>query len=95
MFRDKDEPKGPNGESNPNFYLRKQRYVYVRPGAYDYIRRIQAHPRVKFGFYSSMKASNITDIAKILGDQEGIGPFEIFDAVYSSKIDENPQLKPL
>jgi hypothetical protein len=38
--RDKELPTGPNGETNPNFIERKHRYIYVRPGAIDYIKRI-------------------------------------------------------
>ena len=39
-YRHQDLPEGPNGESNPNFFLRKRRYIYIRPGALEYIRRI-------------------------------------------------------
>ena len=39
-YRDKKKPIGPNGETNPNFYRNKKKYVYLRPGALDYIRRL-------------------------------------------------------
>ena len=49
-----------------------------------------------FGFYSSMKGTNIIDVAKVLSEgHEGIKPFEIFDSEYCSNFDENPRLRPL
>ena len=94
-FRNKNQPKKDNGETNPNFYFRKNVYIYVRPGALDYIRSVQSHPRVIFGFYSSMKASNITEVVQIMSKQEGVIPFVNFDAEYCSLIEDNPRLKPL
>lgn len=71
--------------------ISKHKHVYLRPGALDYIRILQKHPRVVFGFYSSMALQNIKNITDKICEHEGIGPFEIFDRQYCSLMKNNPK----
>ena len=65
-FRDHIFPEGPNGERNENYIYRKYRYIWVRPGANEFIKRLQSHPRVIFGFYSFMKRENVEEVVEML-----------------------------
>ena len=94
-YRANEKPEGPNGETNPDYRTQKSKVIYIRPGALDYIRRIQAHPRVFFGFYSSMAMTNAQGVVRMIAEGEDIGHFKIFDAKYCTKLDNNSRLKPL
>ena len=63
IYRENKKPVGPNGEkTDKKFFKTKSKYVYVRPGASEYIKRLQSHPRVIFGFYSSIVMKYIEKI---------------------------------
>ena len=66
IHRSKIKPIGSNGETNEDFVMNRNRYTYIRPGASEYIRRLQSHPRVIFGFYSNMIQKNIDDALNLI-----------------------------
>ena len=39
-WRGNNIPTGPNGETNQSYVIRKKRWIYVRPGAFEYIQRL-------------------------------------------------------
>ena len=94
-YRANEKPVGPNGETNPDYRIQNGRVVYVRPGALDYIKKIKVHPRVIFGFYSSMKTTNAQDVVKMIAQDDSIGPFEIFDAQHCTEMSRNSRYKPI
>ena len=95
-YRDWTQPKATNGETNTNFTKRGKNYIYLRPGARDFIRRMQSHPRVQFGLYTSMKPANMQGMAEeITGDAEDIKPFHLFDENYCTSMQTNLRLRPL
>ena len=61
-------PVGPDGQTNENYVVKRNRFIFVRPGACDFIKRLQAHPRCAFGFHSSMRLMNVEDIAQVFAD---------------------------
>ena len=80
IYRDKKQPVGPNGETNEDFLMNKNRFIYVRPGASEYVKRLQSHPRVIFGFYSSMIQKNVDDVLKLIKSRGvDFGNYEVFD----------------
>ena len=59
---------------NSNYVTNGKKNAFIRPGAVEYIRRISNHPRVIFGFYSSMIYKNIEQYTDMmLKNEEGIG----------------------
>ena len=93
IYRDNKKPVGPNGETNENFFRNKNKYVYVRPGASDYLKRLQSHPRVVFGFYSSIKKSNIEEIlSNVQESGVDLGNYMVFDQDYCTNFSENAKL---
>ena len=97
-YRNEDLPVGPNGETNDNFVKLKNRYIFVRPGACDFIKRIQSHPRAFFGFLSFMKMINVEELVGVFTQMDpGLQPhlFKNFDKNYCSMFDDYPLYKPL
>lgn len=81
---------GPNGERNDNYTEQKNRVIYQRPGAREYVQRIQSHPRAIFGYYASMLSHRCQSLAAVLPGEQ---PYEIFDQSHCSDFDEHPVLK--
>ena len=65
----------------------------MRPGSSDYLKRLQSHPRVVFGFYSSIKKSNIEDIlSNVQESGVDLGNYMVFDQDYCTNFSENAKL---
>ena len=71
------------------------KYIYVRPGAYDYIKRVASHPRVILSFFTFMTEENMKDILGVISEGREPIDFPLFSKAYCSMMDDFPNLKPL
>ena len=94
-YREEFKPEGKNGELSENYKFIKMKYIYVRPGAYDYIKRVSSHPRVILSFHTFMTEENMKDVLGVIAEGREPLDFPLFSKDYCSMMDDFPNLKPL
>ena len=62
----------------------------MRPGAIEYIKRIQAHPRAVFGFLTPMKEKHARSLVQKFRELFGIQDIAIFGSEFHNLMSDNP-----
>ena len=94
-YRDHILPMGEDGQTNDNHAFIKMKYIYIKPGAYDYIKSVSSHPRVIFSFFTFMTEENMKDVLGVISQNREPLDLPLFSKDYCSMIDDNPNLRPL